>query len=186
MALEYGLGVSIFLNISILFFPYAVGTHSDPRCHPWGVLIFWCDVSLAHAEQFSWGCRVDELAHLLVLSRDSLLMGFLQFAWCVQVLQFICAQNPLEIPYEICVWSFIYMRGKWLNTCFQLRCGSSKLSFNALVQALAGQDGDASWAAQIMQLLLLILLNDTSFAAYPFSNIHVFQIYSQWTVCTWM
>lgn len=67
------------------------------------------------------------------------------------------------------------MRGKWLNTCFQLSCGSSELSFHALVEALAGQDGDASQTDQIRQLLLLTLLNDTNFATYPVSNIHIFK-----------
>lgn len=33
---------------------------------------------------------------------------------------------------------------------------------------------------------LEILLNDTSFATYPFSNIDIFKNYSQWTVYTWM
>lgn len=100
MALEYVLSVFIFLKPFLL---YIITTDSEPRCHSSGVSIFWYGVSLAHVAQFSSWCRADELAHLLVLSGYSLLMGFPQFAWCVQVLQFICAQNPVEIPCEICV-----------------------------------------------------------------------------------
>lgn len=107
----HGLGICskcfYFSKYKCTFLLYVVATDSEPRCHSSGVLIFWCGISLAHVAQFSWGCRVDELAHLLVLSGYSLLMGFPQFACCVQVLQFICAQNPVEIPCEACVWRFI-------------------------------------------------------------------------------
>lgn len=56
--MEYALSATIFLNINIRFPPlYVITTDSEPRCHFWGVLIFWCGVSLVHLHSSAEGAE---------------------------------------------------------------------------------------------------------------------------------
>lgn len=127
------------------------------------------------------------LHHWLVLhslvrapsGRAVLLVSFawIQFAYvfpmvclmCVSFAVYLCTKSSADL---LC-GHLTRWEENGVTLCFQLGCGSSELCFGALFQALTEQD--RAEMEQIMQLLIVILLSDMSFAKYTSLNVYIFK-----------